>query len=112
MTPRTIRYYEQVGLLQPERRGQRRVFHERDRVRLRLVLRGRRLGFNLSEIAEMIDLYDGDPSEARQLRRTLEYGRQRITELVERRREITALIEELRDWERKLERRLASTGAR
>lgn len=58
VTPRTIRYYEEVGLLSPKRRGQRRIYSEGDRVRLRLILRGRRLGFSLEEIREILALYD------------------------------------------------------
>lgn len=95
MTPRTIRYYEECGLLQPERRGQQRVYLQRDRVRLRLILRGRRLGFGLSEIGEMVDLYGADPSERQQLERTLEYGRTKIAELRARRDELDATIQEL-----------------
>lgn len=102
VTPRTIRHYESCGLLHPARDGQRRRFSERDRVRLRLVLRGRSLGFNLAEIAEMIDLYDVDPSEVIQLERTLEYGRQRIRELESKRAELSEAIEELQAWERRL----------
>ncbi|MDA8345519.1 MAG: MerR family DNA-binding transcriptional regulator [Thermaerobacter sp.] len=102
VTARTIRHYESCGLVEPARQGQRRVFSERDRVRLRLVLRGRSLGFNLSEIAEMIDLYDLDPSEVAQLERTLAYGRQKISQLESKRAAISEAIEELRAWERKL----------
>lgn len=102
VTARTIRHYESCGLVQPTRQGQRRLFSERDRVRLRLVLRGRSLGFNLAEIAEMIDLYDLDPSEVAQLERTLAYGRQKIKQLEEKRADITAAIEELRAWEHRL----------
>ena len=99
VTPRTLRYYEELGLLQPERRGQHRLYHERDRVRLRLVLRGRRLGFSLAQIREMIDLYDIDPSERRQLERTVEYGRRRIGELERKRAEIDTALAELRGRE-------------
>ncbi len=99
VTPRTLRYYEELGLLQPERRGRRRLYHERDRVRLRLVLRGRRLGFSLAAIREMIDLYDVDPSERLQLERTIEHGRRRVRELERRRAEIDAALAELRGRE-------------
>lgn len=68
VTPRAIRLYESLGLLAPERRGNRRVFSERDRVRLKLTLRGKRLGLTLEEIKEIIDLYDPSGSnDARQL---------------------------------------------
>ena len=64
VTLRTLRHYEDVGLLSPERRGTRRVFHQRDRIRLRLILRGKRLGFTLPEIATIVDMYDDQPGEA------------------------------------------------
>lgn len=66
-TLRTIRYYEDLGLIAPERHGVRRVYRPRDRVRLRLVLRGKRLGMSLDEIATIIDLYDRPTGEAGQL---------------------------------------------
>ena len=68
VTLRTIRFYEDRGLLSPERRGSQRVFHPRDRVRLGLILRGKRLGFSLEEIAKIVDMYDAEPGEAGQLR--------------------------------------------
>jgi len=69
VTPRAIRLYEQRGLLAPQRRGKQRVFSERDRVRLKLILRGKRLGLTLDEIREIIDLYD--PSGANDLRQLI-----------------------------------------
>jgi DNA-binding transcriptional MerR regulator len=68
ITTRAIRFYEDKGLLTPARDGQRRVYGPRDHVRLRLIMRGKRLGFSLDEIREMIDLYDVDPSEVSQLK--------------------------------------------
>ena len=68
VTTRTIRFYEAEGLIAPTRRGQHRIFSPRDRVRLRLILRGKRLGFSLGEIREIIDLYDAAPGEFGQLR--------------------------------------------
>ena len=67
VTLRTLRHYEDVGLLTPERRGTTRVFHQRDRIRLRLILRGKRLGFTLPEIATIVNMYDDQPGEAGQL---------------------------------------------
>ena len=72
VTTRTIRFYEDKGLLAPVREGQRRVYTPRDRVRLRLIMRGKRLGFSLDEIHQLIDLYDVDPSEVTQLRHFLD----------------------------------------
>lgn len=105
-TPRTLRYYEELGLLAPERRGSRRLFTDRDRVRLRLILRGRRLGFSLGEIREMLDLYDADRSEAVQLREVLRKGRRRIDEVTSQIADLRALLAELKDREAELERLL------
>ena len=68
ITPRTIRFYEDKGIINPERQGVTRIFSERDKVRLELTLRGRRLGFSLDEIVEIIDMYDPDqPDDPQQL---------------------------------------------
>ncbi len=72
ITTRTIRFYEDQGLIAPDRSGQRRVYAPRDRVRLKLIMRGKRLGFSLDEIREMIDIYDADPTEKAQLHLVLE----------------------------------------
>jgi len=106
VTARTVRYYESCGILRPERRGQQRIFHEGDRVRLRLALRGRRLGFTLAEVKEMLDLYGQEGGAVAQLERTLSYGRQKIAELEERRREVSEAIAELEAWQQLLTRRL------
>ena len=68
VTHRTMRHYEELGLIAPERRGTARVYHRRDRIRLALILRGKRLGFPLEEIRTIIDMYDDHPGEAGQLR--------------------------------------------
>src|SRR5690348_5677593 len=67
ITHRTVRHYEDLGLISPERRGTTRVYHRRDRTRLNLILRGKRLGFPLEEIRTIIDMYDEQPGEAGQL---------------------------------------------
>ena len=67
VTHRTVRHYEDLGLISPERRGTTRVYHRRDRTRLNLILRGKRLGFPLEEIRTIIDMYDEQPGEAGQL---------------------------------------------
>src|SRR5665811_26446 len=72
VTARTIRHYEDLGLLSPERRGTARVFHQRDRVRLALILRGRRIGFSLDEISTIVNMYDEQPGEAGQLNYLIE----------------------------------------
>ena len=67
LTPRTIRYYEDEGLLTPLREGQTRIYSHRDKIRLKLTLRGKRLGFSLAEIRELFDMYDTDKSSKTQL---------------------------------------------
>ncbi len=95
VTTRTIRFYEDKGLLSPERQGQRRVYSPRDRVRLRLIMRGKRLGFSLSEIRQMIDLYDDDPSEVAQLKLFLAKIRERQAVLSQQQVDIAAIVSEL-----------------
>ena len=77
VTTRTIRFYEDQGLLAPKRRGQTRIYGPRDRTRLKLILRGKRLGFSLGEVAEMVLLYDSDPGEIGQLHLFLDKIRER-----------------------------------
>lgn len=99
VTTRTIRFYEDQGLISPVREGQRRVYRARDRVRLKLIMRGKRLGFSLDEIREMIDIYDADPSEVAQLRLVLaKIGKRRRT-LLEQQRDIETMLRELRELE-------------
>lgn len=99
VTTRTIRFYEDQGLISPVREGQRRVYRARDRVRLKLIMRGKRLGFSLDEIREMIDIYDVDPSEVAQLRLVLaKIGKRRRT-LLEQQRDIETMLRELRELE-------------
>ena len=81
VTHRAIRFYEDRGLITPQRRGTQRIFHARDRVRLELVLRGKRLGFGLEEIRRIIDMYDSAPGEAGQLRYLLDQITVRRAEL-------------------------------
>ncbi|NIC06063.1 MerR family DNA-binding transcriptional regulator [Halomonas sp. DX6] len=97
VTPRTIRFYEQEGLLAPERRGQTRIYHEKDRVRLKLTLRGKRLGFSLAEIREVIEMYDAMPDgNARQLKRLLEI-------LSDKRSNMERQLEDIRLMQRELD---------
>jgi DNA-binding transcriptional MerR regulator len=107
VTLRTIRFYEDQGLLSPERRGNQRVFRARDRVRLELILRGKRLGFSLQEIAKIIDMYDAEPGEAGQLRYLLEQIAVRRQELEQRRRDIEETLDELAEVERRCREDLA-----
>ena len=95
VTHRTIRHYEELGLITPERRGTVRVFHRRDRTRLELVLRGKRIGFPLEEIRTIIDMYDQQPGQHGQLRYLVEQIDARVTELQERRTDIERMLTEL-----------------
>lgn len=85
ITTRTIRYYEEIGLLQPGRSdGGQRVFTKKERIRLQLVFRGKKYGFSLEEIREMIQLFDRDPTGKKQLKKTIEYGQEKIGEVSSR----------------------------
>lgn len=95
VTLRTIRFYEDRGLLTPERRGTARVYHPRDRVRLGLILRGKRLGFSLDEIATIVDMYDAEPGEEGQLAYLLDQITHRRADLEQRRRDIDETLDEL-----------------
>ena len=95
VTLRTIRHYEDVGLITPERRGSSRVFHTRDRIRLQLILRGKRLGFSLPEIRTIVNMYDEQPGEAGQLQYLLDQIDVRRAELAQLRRDIDETLEEL-----------------
>jgi DNA-binding transcriptional MerR regulator len=99
ITHRTVRFYEDQGLIHPERRGTQRVFHSRDRVRLGLILRGKRLGFDLAEIRRIVDMYDQAPGETGQLRYLLDQIAARRAELEQRRRDIELTLAELDDVE-------------
>jgi DNA-binding transcriptional MerR regulator len=99
VTLRTIRFYEDKGLLTPERRGTVRVYHPRDRVRLGLILRGKRLGFSLDEIAKIVGMYDAEPGEEGQLEYLLEQIERRRAELEQRRRDIDETLVELAEVE-------------
>lgn len=101
VTLRTIRFYEDRGLVSPERRGTTRVFHPRDRIRLALVLRGKRLGFSLDEIATIVDMYDAEPGEAGQLRYLLEQIDVRRADLEQRRKDIDETLSDLAEVERR-----------
>ena len=94
VTHRTVRHYEDLGLISPERRGTTRVYHRRDRTRLGLILRGRRLGFPLDEIRTIIDLYD----VPRGRRSQLEYV---LAQIGERRSDLESALAELVDFERR-----------
>jgi len=103
VTARALRFYEDEGLIAPARRSTTRIYSHRDRARLAWILRGKRVGFSLAEIREMIDLYDRD--DGRQLQRavTIERCRARVSALEAQKRDIDAAIAELDDFVRLIE---------
>ena len=112
VTPRTLRFYESKELLFPERKGQRRLFTRRDRARLKLILRGKRFGFSLEEIRQLLDLYYEGDRQLTQLTRTYEMAQQRLDDLVRQRDELDAAITDLRDqmtWGEKMIDQLRQT---
>ena len=96
VTPRTLRFYEAKELLFPQRDGQHRLFSRRDQARLKLILRGKRFGFSLEEIRQLLDMYDRDDSELRQLRRTYDIARQRLDDMERQRDELIDAIADLK----------------
>lgn len=99
VTPRAIRFYEAKGLLEPQRLGQNRVYTYRDRARLLIILRGKRLGFSLARVKEYLDLYDADPTQKEQFLHLLRGVRQRVGELERQRRDLELTLKELREIE-------------
>lgn len=95
VTPRAIRFYEDKGLLTPQRDGLRRIYRSRDRVRLKLILRGKRLGLTLREIQEIIDLYDAEPTGEAQLRKLIESCRRSRATLHQQMEDIHITLEEI-----------------
>ena len=106
VTTRTIRFYEDEGLLAPGRDGTRRIFTSRERTRLRLILRGKRVGFSLAEIREIIDMYDAAPGERGQLTRLLDRIDAHRAELSAKRTVIDGTLDDLRRLEGEARRRL------
>jgi len=97
VTPRTLRFYEQKELLFPIREGTRRLFTRRDRARLTLILRGKRFGFALEDIRQLLDMYDRDGRQEAQLSRTCEIARDRLTVMERQRADLDDAIAELKE---------------
>ena len=110
ITPRTLRFYEDKKLLTPRRAGNARVYTHRDRGRMILILRGKRLGFTLSEIREWLDLYDSDPGQVEQMRKLAGKAGARLTVLKQQRKDIDATITELQDIIGAVEHHLVAAG--
>lgn len=96
VTPRTLRFYEAKELLSPIRMGQKRLFTRRDRARLTLILRGKRFGFSLEEIRQLLDLYEPEGDNARQLREAAAVGARHLERMESQRAALDAAIEDLR----------------
>ena len=112
VTHRTIRFYEDEGLLSPRRIGSRRVYSKRDQVRLKLILRGKRLGFSLAEVREMLELYDSAPDERPQLEKFTAALAARREQLERQREEIDEVLGEIRAFERQSKKLLNSKGGK
>jgi DNA-binding transcriptional MerR regulator len=106
ITPRAIRFYEDQGLLAPRRDGQRRIYTPRDRTRLKLTLRGKRLGLALSEIRELIDMYEPGRDERPQLKRFLAVLQAHRETLLQQRADLEAQLSEIQSFEKKVRKRL------
>lgn len=101
ITHRTVRHYEELALISPERRGTRRIYHRRDRTRLELILRGKRLGFPLEEIRTIVDLFDAPRGRRAQLEYVLDQIDERRTDLEQRLRDAQDALRELGEFERR-----------
>lgn len=111
LTPRTLRFYEDEGMVTPARQGQNRVYSRKDRARIKLICRGKRLGFSVQEIKEFIDLYDPEERQVEQMRYALTLGRKRITQLEQQLRDVQQTLSELKDMDRQIADHLRSQGA-
>jgi len=112
VTPRTLRFYESKELLFPIREGQRRLFTRRDRARLTLILRGKRFGFSLEDIRQLLDLYEMGDGQKTQLSRTLEVARGRLAEMEHQYHELGEAVAELKEQIRWGEERIAQASTK
>ncbi len=99
ITTRSIRFYEDQGLITPTRKGQTRIYNQRDKVRLKLILRGKRLGFSLAETGRLFELYDADKSSEKQLSSMMSLILQKKNDLKQQLEDINAVLIELNDLE-------------
>jgi DNA-binding transcriptional MerR regulator len=112
VTPRAIRFYEDQGLIAPRREGQRRVYTPRDRTRLKLTLRGKRLGLTLSEIKELIDMYEPGRDQRAQLERFLAVLESHKASLAQQRADLEAQLSEIQTFEKRVRKQLAERKRR
>jgi len=111
VTPRTLRFYESKELLFPKREGQKRLFTKRDRARLKLILRGKRFGFSLEEIRQLLDLYHVGDQQKTQMNKTLVIAHDRLRDLDHQRHELDSAIDDLREQIKWGEKIVASLNA-
>lgn len=106
ISTRTIRFYEEKGLIKPERtKGNQRIYTPKNKARLKLILRGKRFGFSLDEIAEMIGMADTEVNEIEQIRKSLAYGDAKLKEIQDRKKELTLLEQDILATKEKLIKR-------
>src|SRR5881394_300953 len=110
VTPRAIRFYEDQGLISPRRAGTRRIYTPRDRTRLKLTLRGKRLGLTLSEIRELIDMYEPGRDERPQLERFLAVLESHRASLLQQRADLEAQLSEIQTFEKRVRKQLKKGG--
>ena len=110
VTPRTLRFYESKELLFPIREGQRRLFTRRDRARLKLILQGKRFGFSLENIRQLLNLYDIGDQQKTQLAKTYELATERLMVMVDQKNELTTAIQDLKEMLQWGEKILDSRG--
>ena len=101
VTTRTLRFYEEKGLLEPERRGRTRLYTAADRVRLKLILRGKQLGFTLDESAELIAMYDPDSNNVAQIQALIDKIREQRCRVEKQQQHIRLMLKDLKDWEQR-----------
>ena len=111
VTPRTLRFYEAKELLFPIHEGQKRLFTKRDRARLKLILRGKRFGFSLEEIRQLLDLYHIGDQQHTQLTRTYEIAKERLADMERRREELDEAISDLKEQLKWGEKMITSSSA-
>ena len=112
VTPRTLRFYESKELLFPVRLGQKRLFTRRDQARLKLILQGKRFGFSLEEIRQLLNLYDIGDQQKTQLAKTYELANKRLKVMVEQKNELISAIQDLEDMLKWGEKVLTSRGVK
>jgi DNA-binding transcriptional MerR regulator len=112
ITTRSIRFYEDQGLISPARKGQTRIYNQRDKVRLKLILRGKRLGFSLAETGRLFELYDVDKTSAKQLSSIIELIHDKKYDLKQQLEDINAVLIELNDLEDNCQETLKSLDSK